>query len=296
MLDRAFKAFFRRCKAGEKPGYPRFRGRDRWRTLDFRDRFEVRGSRIYLEKIGEVKLNLYRPLKGEALCAWVTKTARGWFVSVSCKLPDVPKVAVKTACGIDLNLKDLVVTSTGAAYANPREGKKAAQRLADLQRALARKRRGSNGRRKVKARLARAHERVRESRLNNQRQLAATLFGKYDLIAHEDLDIREMVSKEKKGLNLRKSIHDAAWGGLIRCLQVKAENAGRWLVPVDPRGTSKTCSTCGAIRKTLTLYEREWTCAGCGVHHDRDVNAAVNIYDRGMRSVPELLERSASCA
>ncbi len=259
LLDNSFKAFFRRVKTGQEPGYPRFKGRDRWKTLDFQDRFEVRDVLIQLEKIGAVKLHLYRPLRGKPLSCKVTKTGRGWIVSVACELPDVPKAPVTSACGIDLNLKDLVVTSNGETYVNPREGRRAESRLKLLQQELSRKKRGSNARRKCKAKLTRAHERVVHARLDAQRQLAAKLFGRYDLIAHEDLNIAQMIRKD--GQSLQKSIHDAAWGGLIRALTLKAENAGKWLIPVDPAYTSKTCSSCGARRARLALRERKWTCS-----------------------------------
>lgn len=157
--------------------------------------------------------------------------------------------------------------------------------LARRQRSLARKRRDSNSRRAARQLVARAHERIRNQRLDFARKFACTLFDQFDLVAHEDLEIARMVRGK-----FSKSIHDAAWGTFLRCLALKAEEAGRWAVPVDPRGTSQRCSGC---RRSVfkELSEREHRCDGCGLVLHRDENAARNVLALGL-SVEKLTEAS----
>jgi putative transposase len=186
--------------------------------------------------------------------------------------------------GVDVGLEAFATLSTGERVENPRYGREAQEVLARRQRSLAKKKRGSSSRKEAKRLVARAYERIRNQRLDHARKLACTIFSRFDLVAHEDLQIARMV----RG-NMAKSIHDAAWGQFLRALQSKAEGAGKWCVPVDPRGTSQACAACGAVAKK-ELSERVHRC-DCGFVAHRDHNAALNVLARGSR-VGQLTEAS----
>jgi putative transposase len=192
-------------------------------------------------------------------------------VCFSCDLGAAPpKVTVRQMVGIDVGLTIFATLSDGGEVPAPRLFRKGEDVLARRQRSLATKRRGSNSRRRARTLVAKAHCHIRNQRLDFARKLTVVLFAKYDLIAFEDLNIRGMVHS-----NLAKSIHDAAWGLFLRCLTDKAESAGRWAVPVDPRGTTQNCSACGEhVPKGLT--DRAHICS-CGLVLGRDLNAARNI-------------------
>jgi putative transposase len=273
-LDRAFQAFFRRCRSGEKPGFPRFRGRDWYDSFSLRA-LRVDGNRVYVPKLGPVRFHDYRPLEGEVREVTIRRGAGRWWVSFSCDLGDAPpKVVVRRATGIDLGLTTFATLSDGSEVPNPRYFRQGEDCLARRQRVLAGKCRGSKSRARAKLLVQKAHEHVRSQRLDFSRKLAAELFGQYDLIAYEDLNIRAMT----RG-TLAKSIGDAAFGTFIRCLTSKAESAGRHAVAVDPRGTSQICSGCGT-KVPKTLSERLHECS-CGLRIGRDLNAARNVLALG---------------
>jgi putative transposase len=287
-LDGAYKAFFRRCKAGETPGYPRFRALDRYDSFEVGSvkpkagRHGTRSACVRIPSLGLVRFHEYRPLRGKVLTTTIRRTAGKWFVCFACDLGDAPsKVAVRNTVGIDVGLTTFATLSDGTEFENPRHYRAGEAQLAVRQRSFARKQRGSNSRRHAKLLVVKAHEYIRNQRLDHARKLAAVLVAKYDLIAYEDLNIRGMV----RALNghLSKSINDAAWGKFIHALTCKAEEAGKWCVPVDPRGTSQRCSMCGAtVAKTLS--DRVHRCA-CGHVEGRDLNAAKNILALGRSAV-----------
>lgn len=282
-VDRAFKAFFRRVKAGEKPGYPRFRAVDRYDSIGI-GRVRVDGDRVMVPKLGSVRFKLYRPLRGVIRNVELKLTPKGWFVCFSCDLGAAPaKVPVeqakRNAVGIDVGLEAFATLSDGTRIDNPRYFRKAEATLARRQQALAKKRRGSNSRRRAKKLVARAHYRIRNQRLDFARKLACDLYSKFDLICIEDLSISRMVH----GI-LAKSIHDAAWGMFAHALTCKAEEAGKWDVAINPRGTSQICSGCGAVvHKDLSV--RVHYCDRCGLRLHRDHNSAINICALGMSAV-----------
>ena len=285
-LDLAFKAFFRRVKSGAGAvGYPRFRGRDGWDSLDFADGFSIDGDRVMLRRGMTLRFWQYRPMKGEPKACRIKREGGKWFVCFACELPDVPKVAVKSAVGIDLGLTTFATLSNGEEVENPRFGKEAAERIAETQRELARKKRGSNNRAKVKARLGTIYRRVRNRRLDFARKLAVALFARFDLVAYEELDVKGLIEK-RDGMNLSRSISDAAWRVAIGAITSKAESAGKWAVPVDPRGSTQQCSGCGKV-VPKGLRDRVHSCPTCGLVLGRDWNAAINVKQRGMRCVAE---------
>jgi putative transposase len=283
-LDRAFQSFFRRLKTGQKPGFPRFKSRDRYDSFSFPCNPRgnaIRGNFVTIPSFGDVKFHCYRPLRGIAKECHVRRTARGWVLSVVCDLGAAPvKVTdVNATTGIDVGLTHFATLSNGEQIENPRFYRKSEEILARRQQELATKKRGSKSRLRAKRLVGRAHEHIRNQRLDFLRKLAKSLVSRYDLIAYEDLNIRGMVKS-----NLAKSIHDASWGIFIACLSFKAEEAGKYIQPVNPRGTSQRCSGCDTVVKK-TLSQREHLCPACGLRLDRDHNAARNIEALGLSAL-----------
>ena len=278
-VDLAYQAFFRRVKAGEAAkGFPRFRQTRRYDSLTYKQpgngSVRLVGTRVSLSKLAEnVKLKLHRPVLGVVKSVTVKRRAGRWFVQFSCD--DVPPAASLVAgvgeVGIDVGLSSFATLSTGEAISNPRYGKAALARLARAQRVLARRRKGSNRRRKQVRVVARQHVHVVNQRWDHAFKVARGLVMRFGVIKVEDLAIGNMV----KNRRLARSISDAAWGLFIWALECKAEEAGALVVRVDPRGSSQACSSCGAVvRKSLAV--RVHRCA-CGLVLGRDVNAAMNI-------------------
>lgn len=277
-LDRAMKSFFRRVKQGQTPGFPRFRSCDRYDTFDLGSNpARVDGEYVRLPKIGLVKLHKYREMRGEVRHVSVSRTVRGWSISFVCDLGAAPKkIPVSNSVGVDVGLEAFATLSNGERIINPKFFRTSEDTLARRQASLARKKRGSNGRLAAKRLVARIHERVRNQRLDFARKLAVALFDRFDLIVHEDLTISCMAHG-----NLAKSIYDASWGVFLRCLALKAEEAGRHVIAVDPRGTSQTCPVCGTVA-AKPLEQREHRCA-CGFVAHRDHAAALCVLGRGLR-------------
>lgn len=297
-LDRAFQAFFRRCRSGQTPGYPRFRSVGRYDSFSIGRAVAIKSGRLHIPKLGHVKINLYRPLGGPILDVTIRRDGGGaWWASINCEIGQATeKVAVTSVAGIDLGLTSFATLSTGEQIANPRYLRRNEDTLAARQQSLERKCNGSKSREKTRRLVARAHQKISNQRLDHARKTAKTLYNRFDLIAYEDLNIKGM----RRNRKLAKSISDVAWALFIRCLASKAEEAGKWLVPVNPRGTSQICSGCGAIVKKK-LGERRHRCA-CGLDLDRDHNAALNVLRLGQSRVDHRIaeapcgqDRNPSC-
>lgn len=287
-LDHAFKAFFRRCKSGEKPGFPRFRARDRYDsfglgrvTIDPAARERGSGF-VHVPKLGRLRFKQHRFMRGEVRDVGLRfdSAKSRWTVRIVCDVGEAPpKRDPVRATGIDLGLKEFAVLADGEAIANPRHFNRGAEALARAQRVLARKKRGSNSRRRARAAVGRAHGCIANQRRDFHRKLAADLCRRFDLIAHEDLNIGGLARGR-----LSKSIHDVSWSQFLATLHSKAEEAGVHVVAVDARNTTQACSQCGTlVRKGLG--DRVHTCP-CGLVLDRDHNAAINILARGLRANP----------
>lgn len=282
-LDRAFKSFFRRVKAGEKPGYPRFKSRDRWRSVEIAEQYGVRDGRFYSKDFNGVKIHMHRPLpNGVKHCgATLIHDHKGWLVNLKLETGEAPETAtIKSMLGLDAGLNAFVATSDGEFYPAPKNFRKAENELRRRQRALARCKRGGNRRKKVKRRVVGLHAYVKNCRKDFAHKLSANIVNNADSIAVEDLNIKGMV----KNKHLSKSISDAGWGQFIEMIAYKAEEAGKHFVKVDPRNTSQCCSGCGVVVKK-SLSQREHKCPDCGLTLDRDVNAAINIRERGLSVV-----------
>ncbi len=288
-LDLAFKAFFRRLKADENPGFPRFKGQDRFNTLLFGDTgWKISCGKLRLSGIGTFRVSGKMHREGVLKGLRLVKKADRWYAQVLVDVGPAPMVQTsRNGVGIDVGIRTFAAMSDGTCVEHPRFLKKSLNELSDAQRTLASKRRGSSRRRKAKLKLARLHARVANRRRNFVWQTAAALNKRYDGFAIEDLDIAEMAQKKENdgrmARGMRRSIMDSAWAMFGHALACKAEEAGKPLVRVNPKGTSQRCSGCGSIVRK-TLRDRIHDCAACGLRTDRDLNAAQNIYYLGWRS------------
>jgi putative transposase len=279
-LDKAFRAFFRRLKAGERPGFPRFKGHHRFNSLEYRhgDGCKLRlGKRVmlYVQNVGEIKVKYHRTLPDDAAIKHVVikRSNRKWYV---CLMLDLPDPAIEPhagpAVGIDMGLHSLLALSDGQTVDNPRWLRQSLAKLRVAQRRLARRQKGSARRRKAAAQVARLHEQVANQRRDFWHKLTRELANTYGLIALEDLTLKFMTANH----HLALSAHDAGLGEFQQLLQYKAESAGAEVVTVNPAYTSQLCSGCGVmVEKDLSV--RVHQCPHCGLTLDRDVNAARNI-------------------
>ncbi|MBD3144075.1 IS200/IS605 family element transposase accessory protein TnpB [Microbispora camponoti] len=303
-LDKAFAAFFRRVKAGEKPGFPRFKGRGWFDTVEWpKDGDGCRwdsqpehpaATYVRLQGIGHVRVHQHRRVLGTVKTISVKREGERWFVVLSCdEVPAEPLPVTGAVAGIDMGVASLATTSDGDHIENQRHLAASANRLAAAQRDLARKRRGSTRRRKAVARVAALHAKVRRQRLDGAHKAALTLVRDYDVIVHEDLRIANMTRSAagtivqpgrnvaaKSGLN--RSILDAGWGVFLRVLAYKAESAGRELIAVNPANTSRSCSRCGHCAEENRVTQARFRCQACGHEAHADVNAAKNILRAGL--------------
>lgn len=274
MLDNACRAFFRRG------GFPRFKGRDWFKTIVWPDRcgWKVKGGRFVAKGFGPIRIHQHREIPSPNVkWARIKREGRHWFLLVRAEVACEVANDNGEAIGLDLGLSSFAALSDGTLIPNPRHGQKARAELRRRQRALARCKRGSNRRRKARERVAIAHAAVRRARRTGHFQIAADLVRRFGLIAVEDLSIKGLARSA-----LSKSVHDAAWGSFLQILSDKAESAGRRVVKVDPRGTSQTCPACGTV-EPKKLSERVHECA-CGFTADRDVAAAQVILFRAVHS------------
>jgi putative transposase len=281
-LDKAYQSLFRRVKAGEEPGYPRFKSYKRWHSIGFKqygNGFKVDGRRLKVSGVGRIKVRWHRPYQGEIKTCRIIRKAGRWYVSLMCEVPEAVPLP-KTGCvvGMDMGINALITTSEGEQIHNPRWYREAQAELRRKQRRLQRAQKGSNQRKKKLLDVQRQHEHVKNQREDFFDKLVYDLVQTYDVLVIEDLKIKNMV----KNRHLSKSILDAGWGYFRQRLIDKAADAGREVVLVDPAYTSKSCSNCGAIFEGLTLAHR-WVECECGLSLDRDHNAALNVLKRAGR-------------
>ncbi len=278
-LDKAFQSFFRRVKAGEKAGYPRFKGRNRFDSFglkEYGNGFKLEGRRLKLSGMGRLRVRWYRPIEGEIKTVRICRQAGKWYACFVCEVNEQPLEPTGQVVGIDVGVHHLLATSDNEVVDNPRWYRNAQAKLRILQRKVSRRAIGGSNRRKAVLALQRQHEYISNSRKDFLNKLAHSLIVRYDFIALEDLQINGMVRNH----HLSKSILDAGWGYLKQRLADKAVEAGRQVVLVNPSYTSKTCSSCGELFEGLSLADR-WIECSCGLSVDRDVNAALNIKRAG---------------
>ncbi|GAA5533950.1 transposase [Deinococcus aluminii] len=280
-LDKAFQGFFRRVKAGQTPGYPRFQGRDRYDSICYpQSGFSVSEKTAYFSKIGNIRIRLHRPLEGKVKTATITRDCGEWYVSYICEVEPQPLPVAGSSVGVDVGTTYFCITSDGEFVENPRHFQTAMKKLRVAQRAVSRKRnKRSNRRRKAVQRVAKLHRKVARQRLDFHHTTALKLVRENDLIAHEDLNVGGM----GRG-NLARSIHDVGWGQFFSLLSQKAEWAARKVVRVDPRYTSQACSQCGHTCRENRVSQARFVCQRCGHTANADHNAALNILGRAAPS------------
>jgi len=279
-LDKAFAAFFRRVKSGlEDPGYPRFKGRHRFDSFglkEYGNGWKIDGRRLKLSGIGRVAVRWHRPMQGAPKTVRIVRKPDGWYAAITCETPPHPLPATGNAVGIDVGITSLIATSDGQHVPHPHTYRDEQRALRITQRRVARRKQGGANRRKAVQALRRQHQRIGNVRADFLNKLADSLIQRYDLIALEDLRIRNMV----RNRHLAKSILDAGWGYFSQRLHAKAEDAGCVVYEVNPAYTSQTCSGCGErFPEHLSLAVR-WVSCRCGLSMDRDQNAARNILSR----------------
>lgn len=266
-------------RKGRRIGHPRFRSRRGRQSIRLtRNGFSLHGPRLYVAKVGQIKLRWSRPLPSPPSSVTVIREPDGrYYASFVVERPPAPLPPSDCEVGVDVGLARLAVTSGGEIIANPRFLRARQRRLAQAQRALSRKQKGSANRAKARHRVAVLHRKVREARLDHAHKTALWLVRDNQAVYAEDLAVSGLARTR-----LAKSVHDASWGQLLRLLAEKAGHYGRGFYRVGRFvPTSQICSGCGAIDGPKPLGVRVWRCAACGAVHDRDVNAARNILAAG---------------
>ena len=271
-LDQAYQNFFTKCAE-----FPKFHKKSGKQSARYMQYVFVGENWIDFPKIGKVKAVIHRPCEGAVKNVTVTKTKSGRYfasVQVEMNVPEPKFDRVDVTVGVDMGLKDFVVTSDTVNIPASKPLYKAQKRLTRLQRRLSRRQKGSKGREKARLAVARQHERIANQRSDFLHKTSHWLVTNYGLIGIENLNVRGMVKNRK----LAKSISDAGWGEFKRQLLYKGQWYGSQVVVIDRfYPSSRECSTCHHVLSELKLSVREWDCPVCGTHHDRDHNAAKNI-------------------
>ena len=289
-VDLAMKAFFRRAREhAEVPGFPRFKGKNRYDSLTYPQvpsGCEIKQGKLFLSKIGHLKIVLHRPLKGTPKTCTIHRSSTGkWFACFSCEVEPERLPENDEQVGIDVGLLTFATLSTGEEIANPRFFRKEEKVLAKIQRKHSKLAKGTPERHEHRKRVARVHERIKWRRDDFTHQESRRIVDRFGVICVEDLHVNRLVHNHC----LSKSIYDASWSEFFSKLSCKAEEAGRKYVAVNPAYTSQDCSRCHH-RQVMPLSERTYHCPCCLLICDRDLNAALNIRAVGLHSLGLSLE------
>ena len=282
-MDIAFKKFFKGA------GFPKYKSKHKGKqSFSIPQNVSVNGNKLMIPKFKKgIEIVLHREIKGTIKSATISVTPTGkYFVSIlvdtNTENPIKAPIKEETTIGIDLGIKDFVITSEGYRYKNNRYTKTYAKKLKEHQQHLSRKTKGSNRYQKQKLKVATIYKKITNSRLDNLHKVSTELIKKYDLIVLEDLNIKGMIKNHK----LSKYIVDASWSKFVEFLTYKAEWNDKKIVKIDRFfPSSKTCNSCGYINQNLKLDMREWTCPSCNTKLDRDLNASMNILNEGYKLI-----------
>lgn len=279
-IDLAFKAFFRRLKNGEKPGYPRFKSKDRYDSFTYPQRgWKIEEKNISLSKFGKIKLIIHKNIEGNIKTCTVKREADKWYVIFVYETDRYETYSeTNEAVGIDVGLSNFAIFSDETIIPNPRFFIQEEKKIAKLQ-----SRRDKTKNKKLNKAIQKRHNKVKNKRKDFCHKLSRKIVNKYSKIFVEDLSINTMKEDMKY---LSKSINDASWNLFINNLIYKAEDAGREIKLVNPAYTSQDCSNC-SYRVKKKLSERTHNCPNCGLKIDRDLNAAKNILRIGLYSLGE---------
>ena len=288
-LDKSFQAFFRRIKTGNTPpGFPRFKSRNRFNSITFPtygDGIKLKNGKFYIQNVGNVRIKLHREISGSIKTVTIRRTNNKWYACFSCEVEFKPLPASGKTVGIDVGLSSFATLSTGEKIANPRFFKTDEVKLTKAQRRLSKETKGTSSRAKQRKKVSRIHEKIANRRNDFAHKLSRNLVDMFQVIAFEKLNIKGMMENHPKvfGYKLNKSIFDVAWSQFTQLTSAKAEWAGRKVIFVNPRNTSKMCSRCGRLVEK-TLADRVHHCS-CGLVLDRDENAAINILSLGLKTL-----------
>ena len=284
-LMKAYQNFFRRIKEGsKKAGFPRFRSRDRYKSITYpqdNGSFSISKDRLRVSRIGTMRIELHRKIEGTIKTLAIKREGKDYY-AVFTTINDikVPEVENINPVGIDLGLDSFVAMSDGTKIEKPKFVKKSEKHIARWQRIVARRKKGSNRREMAKEMLSKKWEHTTNQSDDFAHKLSNKLVNsRYTSFAVEDLHIQDMVRNHR----LAQSIHNASWNRFINMLSYKAESAGMKVIKVDARNTTQECSNCHHIKEgdeRLTLGDRIYHCNICGLTMDRDINASINILNR----------------
>jgi putative transposase len=280
-LLKAYQNFFRRIKEGnKKAGFPRFRSRDRYKSITYpqdNGSFSIRKGRLRVSRIGTMSIDLHRKIEGTIKTLAIKREGKDYY-AIFTTINDIkaPEVKNINPVGIDLGLNSFIALSDKIKVEKPKFMRQSRKRIAHWQRIVARRNRGSKRREKAKTHLQKTYEYSTNQSDDYLHKLSDTLVSSgYTSFAVENLHIQSMVKNHR----LAGSIQDASWNRFIQFLSYKAESAGKKVIEVDARNTSKECSNCGNIQE-MPLSERTYVCNRCSMHKDRDINASINILKR----------------
>ncbi len=280
-LMKAYQNFFRRIKEGNrKAGFPRFKSKDRYKSITYpqdNGSFSIRKGRLRISRIGTMPIDLHRKIEGTIKTLAIKREGKNYYaIFTTINNIRIPEVENTNPVGIDLGLDSFIAISDGTKIEKPKFMQQNRKRISHWQRVVARRNKGSKRREKAKADLQKTYEHITNQSDDYLHKLSDTLVNSgYTSFAVEDLRIQNMVKNHR----LAGSIQNASWNRFVQYLSYKAESAGMKVMKVDARNTSKECSNCGNIRE-MPLSVREYNCDKCGLQLDRDINASINILKR----------------